>query len=268
MVTHFRLLWLLSIGFCLCSNTTPGAPLQEARLSRVGPDVVISQHAGAPVIAQSNILLRDATVRTGAKSRAELTFADQTVLRLGDKTEFSFDSASRILNLASGALLTQVPPGVGGTELRVRGITATATGVTLVAESLPGAYTKFICLDGTSRVCLKAGDWSADCILLRAGQMLIVAPQAKTLPEAVDVNLSRFVETCRFITDFAALPAQERVLQAAANQRKQKTRGNFADTDLVIFGRGTIVSRSSSGSSAHATTSPSSSPKKNGTAPR
>jgi hypothetical protein len=132
----------------------------------------------------------------------------------------------------------------------VRDITATATGTTLVIESLPQAYTKFISLNGTSRLCLGHSPWSQDCVLLRAGQMLIASPTPKSLPDAVDVDLGHLLETCQFITEFSELPGKDRLAEAAAAQRKRKSHGKFAETNLVIFGRGTLVSQRNAGSPA------------------
>jgi hypothetical protein len=205
--------------------------------------------AAATVPAKANAVLRDGSIQTGPESRAEIRFRDQTVARVGDNTHFGFESRSRRFDLSSGAVLAQVPSGVGRTTLRVHSITATATGTTLAVECLPQAYTKFISLDGTSRLCLKKGRWGNDCVLLRAGQMLIASADPKALPEAVDVDLNRLLETCQFITEFPALPGQDRLIKAAAAQRKSKSHGAFVDTNLVIFGRGTLVSQKTAASS-------------------
>jgi hypothetical protein len=212
-------------------------------------DVRVTELGAAAVPAKTNAVLKDGSIQTAPESRAEIRFRDQTVVRLGDNTQFAFESRSRTFDLSSGAVLTQVPRGVGGTTLKVRGITATATGTTLAVECLPQAYTKFISLDGTSRLCLKKGGWGNDCVLLRAGQMLIASPEPKALPEAVDVDLNRLLETCQFITEFQALPGQDRLIKAAAGQGKSKSHGTFADTNLVIFGRGTLVSQRTPGGS-------------------
>ena len=49
-------------------------------------------------------------VRTGVESRAELTFTDLTITRLGANTIFSFKRGARELDLTSGAILLEVPP--------------------------------------------------------------------------------------------------------------------------------------------------------------
>ena len=238
-------LWrsLIVIVSWLVATSTDATGLRDGRLTEVVHDVRTAEPGGKLATTTSNSIFRNGSIHTGPESRAELTFGDRTVVRLGDKTELRVEADSRTFDLESGAILTQVPAGVGRTILKVRGINATATGATLAVECLPEAYNKFISLDGTSRLCLKKSIWATDCVLLRAGQMIIVGPSPKSLPDAVDVDLNRLIDTCQFITAFPKLPGQERLVRAAAAQRKQKSHGAFVDTNLVIFGRGTVVSK-------------------------
>lgn len=62
--------------------------------------------------------VRDGTaVRTGVESRAELTFTDQTLARLGSNMIFSFDQGTRNLELGGGAVLLRVPKDPGGAQI-------------------------------------------------------------------------------------------------------------------------------------------------------
>jgi hypothetical protein len=269
MSNYTHVAWLLPLA-CLCAGKCDGAPLQDGRLSGVVHDVRITQPGSKPLPAATNKAVRDGLIQTGPASRVEITFPDQTVIRLGDNTAVQVDSKSRTFDLDRGAVLTQVPTGVGSTIIKVHAITATATGNALVIECLPEAYTKFIVLDGTTRLCLRAGEWNRDCVLLRAGQMLIAGPKAKGLPESVDVDLTRLNQTCQFIAEFSKLPGQDRLNKAAAAQRSQKTNGAFADTNLVIFGRGTLVSQKGKNglpAAKSVSASPTPSPKPNSASP-
>jgi len=240
---HIYIPALLSLAFAAGVARSGASTLQGGRFTQVVHDVRIAEQGGSLKRVGSNAEVRSGVIHSSAESRAEITFGDQSVVRLGDKTEVGIDSQSRGIELKSGAVLTQVPTGVGSTTLKVRDIVATATGTTLVVEYSPDQYAKFISIDGTSRLCLKRSGWSIDCVLLRTGQMIIVGPGAKMLPEAVDVDLGRFIETCHFVTQFHALPGQDRIVKAVAAQRGQKSHGTFADTNLVILGRGTLVSK-------------------------
>jgi FecR protein len=244
MANHLHTVWLFTLLGWASTTAAEAAVFQEGRLSTSLGDVTIRESAAAPVHLKPGASINAGSVQTGANSRAEITFHDQSVLRLGDKTDVAIEPKSRLFDLSAGAILTQVPSGVGRTTVKVHRIIATATGTTLLIECLPKAYIKFISLDGTSRLCLKQQGWATDCVLLRAGQMLIANPEPKSLPEVVDVDLNRLLETSQFITEFPTLPAQEGLSRAAAAQQRVKKHGSFADTNLVILGRGTLVQRS------------------------
>jgi FecR-like protein len=242
MFINLRAIRVLVLGTCLLGSAerVGAGALREPRLTQVVRDVQFT--GAAPVLPSVNAILPDGSLQTGEKSGAEITFLDHTVTRIGDKTAFGFNTTNRTLELTSGAILTQVPRGVGSTLIKTANVTAAATGTTILIEHYPNGYLKFILLDGSSRLCLKTPGHLNDCVLLRAGQMLIASPTAKGLPDAVDVDLERLLETCHLITDFPSLPRQDLLMNAAARQRKRKSHGAFADTNLVIFGRGTVVS--------------------------
>ena len=244
MGVSFRFTWLLAIVIWQFAGLAQGSALRDGRVSDVLHDVRIDSD-GRSVVASKDAEFHDGLIRTGPDSRAEIAFGDNSLVRLGDNTAVKVDSKARTFDLESGAILAQVPTRVGRTTVKVRHVTATATGTTLAVECLPNAYIKFISLDGTSRLCVKKGAWASDCVLLRAGQMIIANPDPKMLPEAVDVDLNRLLETCQFITEFRPLAGHGRLVKAAAVQRDRKAHGSFAETNLVIFGRGTLVSRDS-----------------------
>ncbi|HEU5247124.1 MAG TPA: hypothetical protein VFU09_08555, partial [Candidatus Udaeobacter sp.] len=65
--------------------------LQQARVSQVIQDVRLMEARGAPRPAAVNdTVTQQMGVRTGVESRAELTFTDLTITRLGANTIFSF----------------------------------------------------------------------------------------------------------------------------------------------------------------------------------
>ncbi len=243
--------WVIMVlGWAALGNPlgVQAGSLREARLTRVIKNVRIDGPNAQSRPASVNAILPDgkASLSTGADSRAEITYRDRTVVRLGDKTGLGLLPRDRTFVLAAGAMLAQVPAHVGGTSLKVANITAAVTGTTLLLEYHPKAYVKFIVLDGTVRLCLKNPGHPGDCVLLRSGQMLIASPAATGLPDAVDVDLDRLVKTCQLISDFPTLPGQDLLAAAVARQRALKSDGAYADTKLVIFGRGTLVNVTSS----------------------
>ena len=103
--------WSRRFGLFLALASVPlwpasAAKLKEARVSQVIKDVKLLPNQAAPRPAQVSDEVRDGTaVRTGIESRAELTFTDQTLARLGANTIFSFNEGTRNLDLGGGALL-------------------------------------------------------------------------------------------------------------------------------------------------------------------
>src|ERR1700737_1588052 len=83
--------------------------LKSARVTQIIKDVKLLGEQGARTAAVSDEVREGAAVRTGVESRAELTFADLTITRLGANTVFSFNERTRQINLDSGSILVQVP---------------------------------------------------------------------------------------------------------------------------------------------------------------
>ena len=133
-------LLLLSLPFAQVHATQ----LKEARVSQVIKDVKLlpAQAAPRPAVISDEVL--DGTaVRTGVASRAELTFTDQTLARLGANTIFSFNEGTRNLELSGGAMLLRVPKNAGGAQINTAAVTAEITGTTIMLEYHPNAYIRF-----------------------------------------------------------------------------------------------------------------------------
>ena len=107
-------------------------------------------------------------------------------------------------------------------------------------EYHPNAYIKFIVLEGTGRIFRK--DHLGESVLVHAGQMLIVNPKGTTLPDPVDVDLKRLMQTSLLIIGFAPLSSGDLIAREINTQTKQKSNGDLVDTNFVIFGAGTVIS--------------------------
>ena len=220
----------------------PAAQLREARVSQVIKDVKLLQTQAAPRPARLSDEVREGTaIRTGIESRAELTFTDQTLARLGANTIFSFNEGTRNLDLGGGAMLLRVPKNAGGAQIHTAAVTAAITGTTVLLEYHANAYIKFIVLEGTGRMFRK--DHVGESVLVHAGQMLIVNPKGTSLPDPVDVDISRLSNTSALLSgDFAPIPSLTLIQREIQVQTDQKTSGGLVDTNLVIFGGGTVIS--------------------------
>src|SRR4029077_11749693 len=84
---------------------------QQARVSQVIQDVRLMEAQGAPRPAVVNDKVTQRMgVRTGVESRAELTFKDLTITRLGANTIFSFKQGAGELDLTWGGVFLEAPP--------------------------------------------------------------------------------------------------------------------------------------------------------------
>ena len=217
-----------------------GSVMREARVTQVVKDVKIHSSQAEPRPATTSDTVRgDTAVRTGVESRAELTFGDLTIARLGANTIFSFNEGSRTVDLANGAILLRVPKGSGGAKIQTAAVTAAITGTTVIAEYHPKSYAKYLVLEGTMRIYLKGV--LGESMLLGPGEMMILNPNAKRLSEKVDFDLERLLKTSLFIQGFRPLPSVPLLAAVQQTQLEQKAAGELIDTNLVIFGRGTLV---------------------------
>jgi hypothetical protein len=225
---------------------SPAAQLKEARVTEVVKDVKLLPSGGAPRPAAVSDDVRDGTaVRTGMQSRSELKFPDQTLARLGANTVFSFSEGTRSLNLQDGAMLLRVPKGAGGAKISSSAITAAITGTTVMVETHPltkkgkDSYYKFIVLEGTARLSLPGQ--LGESVLVKAGQMIIMPTGAKKIPEAVDVDIQKIMQSSLLITGFDPLGSEQLIALEQTRQFEQKTSGQLHETNLMIAGGGTNV---------------------------
>jgi hypothetical protein len=229
---------ICAVGF---ARSTIAAQPDEATITQIVNDVRLHAAQTAPHSAALNDKVPGgSSVQTGMDSRAELTFVDEALVRLSANTEFSFNKGTRNLDLGGGAILVQVLKGADSAKISTAAVTAAITSGTVIVEYYPQAYLKFISLEGTARLYLKRR-WG-ESVLVRPGQMLITNPEAKRLADPVDVDLARLLKTSRLITNFPPLGSRDLIAKESAKQQRAKSRRSLIDTNLVIFGKGTVVS--------------------------
>ena len=215
------------------------ASTNEARVTRVKNQVQLGNSKNIARSASVNDIVREQTiVRTGNGSRGEVTFSDETVVRLAAHTVFDFNQGTRGLNLGEGAVLIQAPKEANGAKIRAGSVAAAVADTTVMIEYHPGFY-KFLVLEGTARI-YRPGHLG-DSVLVSPGQMVFGNPES-ALSDPVDVDIERFMKTSRFITDFPPLRSVKSIAAESQKQQHEKSTKNLVDTNLVIFGGGTQVS--------------------------
>jgi len=84
-------------------NKVSADELKEAKVTQVIQDVrVLPSNASARPAAVNDDVRQGTAVQTGVQSRSELTFKDNTMTRLGEKTIFSVGEGPRTIDLGSG----------------------------------------------------------------------------------------------------------------------------------------------------------------------
>ena len=215
------------------------ASTNEARVTRVKNQVQLGNSKNIARSASVNDIVREQTIlRTGNGSCGEVTFSDQTVVRLAARTAFDFNQGTRGLNLGEGAVLVQSPKEANGATIHAGSVAAALAGTTVMIEYHAGFY-KFLVLEGTART-YRPGHLG-DSVLVRPGQMVFGNPES-ALSDPVDVVIERFMKTSRLITDFPRLGSVKSIMAESQKQQREKSTKTLADTNLVIFGGGTQVS--------------------------
>src|SRR5438552_13891055 len=118
---------LAVVGLYFVSSThqTMAGPLTSAEVTKIINRVsVIDPAKGGHPATVRDVIKDDLGLQTGAKSRSELLFQDNTLTRIGAETFFSFKTGTRDMTLEKGSMLLQVPKGLGGAKIHTAAVTA------------------------------------------------------------------------------------------------------------------------------------------------
>jgi hypothetical protein len=198
--------YLLAFFFAVGVTTFIAAPGQkEARVTQVIRDVRLLASKGAPRPATVNDSVVEGTaVRTGGDSRAELTFADQTLTRLGANTVFSFSNGGKQIDLSSGAILLAAPKEAGTTRINTAVATAAVTGYTMLYESHKDGVSKWMLLEGHGSFQIKG--LNREPCELNSGQMIVIPQHPVRCPEILNFDVDKVMKSAKLITGFPPLP--------------------------------------------------------------
>jgi len=193
----------------------------DARVTQLIHEVSLLPPNAAPRPAVRNETVAETiSVKTGGNSRAELTFADQTITRLGANTLYSFKNAGRRVELNSGSTLLRVPKDSRGAAIISSAVTIGITGTTVIFESIRGGASRLTVLEGTARLTLvRARDQQRE---VAAGQSFEVAAGAVRLPDPKQIDLAALMKTSPLIVGFRPLPSQNLINNAIRQQQQQR----------------------------------------------
>jgi ferric-dicitrate binding protein FerR (iron transport regulator) len=225
-----------------CATLAGAASTTSATVTRTFNEVRLLPPGAPPAPANPGDKISGSTgVATGDQSRAELRFPDNTLTRLGANSVFRLEPGQRSMELEEGVILLQVPKQLGGARVRTAAVTAAVTGTTLLLEYTPNGYIKLIVVEG--EVDLYFNDKPSNFTTLKAGQMIIMKPDAKSFPMPVKVDLKRLARTSKLMDEnlFGPLGNLKQIGDALNDQKKLQKNGELTASAFVIEGRGTLV---------------------------
>ena len=235
------ILVVVGLSSVFSTHHTIAGPLTSAEVTKIINRVsVIDPAKGGHPATVRDVIKDDLGLQTGAKSRSELLFQDNTLTRIGAETFFSFKTGTRDMTLEKGSMLLQVPKGLGGAKIHTAAVTAAITGTTIMMEYSPGKYLKVLVLEGSLR--LSRNGSFGDSVVLHPGKMVIMRPDAKKIPDPIDVDLAEIVTTSTLVNFPGSniLPSMSLIQTAISDQAKEVTKGTLVPTNLVM-GHGTNV---------------------------
>ena len=188
----------------------------QARVTQVVQDVkVVPSGAAARPAALNDTVHQGSAVQTGTQSRSELTFQDQTITRLGEKTIFTVGQGARTIELGSGQFLLYVPKKAGGAKVKMGSVTAGITGTTVLGNVDPSGIVEFTVLEGNACMHL---DKSGQAMYVQAGQKVTYDPMTGRFGNPVDVDIQQQLSS-PLVSDFRRLPSAGLIDQEVALQR-------------------------------------------------
>jgi hypothetical protein len=204
------------------------APFEEATITRVVNQVDLLRANRKPQKASVGDEVKGTTaVRTGADSRTELRFPDDTITRLGANALFRFESGSRSMELDQGTILFSPAKGTGGGSVQMGAVTAAVAGTTFLGSHVPAEEIKVIVLEGKVKILWKGFLFGSRT--LKPGEMFVLSlktPRARASVTRLD--LKKLIATSRLLEagGFAQLP-QWPAIEAAAKAPKRPFLGNI-----------------------------------------
>ena len=204
------------------------ADQKQARVTEVVHDVrLLASQAAARSAAVNDTVNVGTAVRTGTESRAELTFTDLTLARLGANTVFTFGGGAHTYDLGSGAVLMSAPPQAGTVKISTAVATCAVSGFTAILERHSNAWNKFILLNGTGDIQIHG--IPVDPCRLHSGQMVVFPPKPTHCPQILDIDISKVLNG-KLVKGFKGqLPELPVILANIENQKTSPPPGGLVD---------------------------------------
>ena len=215
----------ISVFACvIAAGVAAGAvQLKEARVTQIIKDVkLIGAQGGQRSAAVSDAVREGNAVRTGTDSRAELTFADLTLTRLGSNTIFTFNVGAREVDLAGGAVLLSVPRNGAAVKVITAAVTAAITGGTALFEYHKGMPAKLLVLEGKGEFC--STKHSDECVTVHGGEMAMMTADGRIV-QPTKFNAKTVLKTSKLVVGFPPLPNEDLIMEVINEQQAAASDG-------------------------------------------
>jgi hypothetical protein len=238
MNRHSYRLTLILLGALSVNTAWAGLP-GELHVTDLAHEVQAIDASGqARRLSINTTIAPGSTIRTGSDSHVEVSLGDEIAIRLAANTALVVGARPGAFDLKEGAVLSQASKHARGAKISLGHTAAAIGGATVMIEHHPGLC-KVLVLEGTGR--LYRPGHVGDSVLIGPGQMVIGNPNAP-VSDPVDFDIARFIATSHFIVDLPALHSQASIAAEIQEQRREKSEKTLIDTNLVIYGGGTLVS--------------------------
>ena len=226
---------LLLLAGTLSLACLPALPAAQVYLVRN------SVKSGGATVGQGSSLASGSSLSTGTQSKTQLSLGNGSLARAGSKTDLILQNDST-LSLRQGVMLASSGKRTFGRDavsVETPEIKASVKGTMLVAYQ-PDVFIKITCIEGGVSVKLRA--LMGEFVKLKAGQMIIINPAGKQLPELVEVDLQELCATSTLLgSDFPQLGVSPGLERAASRQAKGIADGEVLRTALQLGGAGLEV---------------------------
>ncbi len=217
-------------------NDLSAEDLQEAKVTQVIQDVkVVPSGAAARPAAVNETVRQGNAVQTGTQSRSELTFRDETITRLGEKTIYNI-GGGRTIELGSGQFLLYVPKKAGGAQIKMGPVTAAITGTTVLGHVYPSGIVEFTVLEGSACMHL---DRVGQSVQVLAGQRVVYDPVYMRLEDPVYVDLQDQLSS-PLVRDFRRLPSAGLIEEEIQGQHQVVAQNGDLDRAVRAAGAASI----------------------------
>jgi hypothetical protein len=188
-----------------------------------------SAESAATTPAKAGTVIEDGEyLKTGVKSRAELSLADQSITRLGANTIFNYSVANNEVDLQAGTILFSKPKDGKEMTIKTASVTAAIVGTTGFV-SLRNKALLFGLIEGRARVTVGGAVYP-----IGAGEILQLLPGGK--PQVFFYDVPKFLATSPLVTKYhAPLPNQAYVDHEVASYGDSVARGFTAPPTQPYF---------------------------------